>query len=124
MKPVGLADPRTVLWMASEDAPDGPLVGVARFALEGGEATVSVALAPERRGRGEGPALILRASHALFQTTDAASIHAWIKPENTASLSAFAKAGYRRVGAAEMRGQPAEHCVLARAEIPSHELLP
>ncbi|MDZ7268732.1 MAG: GNAT family N-acetyltransferase [candidate division KSB1 bacterium] len=77
-------------------------IGVVRFDLAGDSAEININLAPEARGRGLGTALIAAGSGYVFEHHPAITkIYAKIKPQNTASLRAFEKAGY---------------CLLSRAE--------
>jgi UDP-2,4-diacetamido-2,4,6-trideoxy-beta-L-altropyranose hydrolase len=94
-----------VRWLGSVlDAPgvallvgtlDGADVGVLRYDLDGDAATVSVYLVPGTSGAGLGTALIdagtrwLRRRHPQVRRIVAA-----IRPDNTASLGAFAAAGF------------------------------
>lgn len=116
-----LTDPATKLWLASTENVDR--AGCVRFAEEADTATISVSVAPECRGAGLGAAMILRGSHALFRESSVQRIDAFIRPENGASLAAFARAGYVRSAPTEVRGCAAEHWFLRRDEIPDHELI-
>ena len=73
-------------------------VGQIRYQITGDEATVSVVLAPSQRGRGYGSEIIRKGSCRLFADTAARLIHAYIKPENRASVRAFERAGYTHAG--------------------------
>jgi spore coat polysaccharide biosynthesis predicted glycosyltransferase SpsG/L-amino acid N-acyltransferase YncA len=87
-----IRDPATLLLLAV-DAQDQP-VGQARFDLDGATAVISVAVAPGHRGRGLGRVLIDLACRRVFATTGAAVVLAFIRADNTASLAAFATAGF------------------------------
>jgi len=71
----------------------GLSLGTVRYDVEGGEAFVSVTVAPGHRGCGVG-AEILRLGNAEMQKVGVKTIKAVIKTENTASQKAFAQAGY------------------------------
>jgi UDP-2,4-diacetamido-2,4,6-trideoxy-beta-L-altropyranose hydrolase len=74
-------------------------VGVLRFDVEGDEATVSLYLTPDGRGRGLGPELLLRGSEWLRSNRPTVHrIKARIQPSNEASIAAFTAARYRRMG--------------------------
>jgi sialic acid synthase SpsE/L-amino acid N-acyltransferase YncA len=60
---------------------------------------LSINVAPSRRGDGMGTA-VLRAANRHLAACGAQSIVADVKPENGASLKAFARAGYRELGRA------------------------
>jgi RimJ/RimL family protein N-acetyltransferase len=106
-----LADPNCVLYIALVD---DNRVGQVRYQLEGREATISVSLAPEWRRRGYGSAVIWHASRLVLETTDASRIIAYLRPENTVSVQAFARAGFRPNGAATVQGQAALCFVLEK----------
>lgn len=106
-----LHDPHTRFWIGVED---DEAIGVVRFALEGEDATISIAVAPGKRGMGYGPALIARASRELFSSTATARIHAAIKSGNQASMTAFHHSGYDPAEPRASLGQPAEHFLLHR----------
>jgi RimJ/RimL family protein N-acetyltransferase len=83
------------IWIAEVD---GVAVGQARVdrkAEHVGE--ISVALAPEARGRGLAAPLIRSATEQAHGELGLERIEARIKPENARSLAAFRRAGYERV---------------------------
>jgi len=87
-----LADPRHRIWIGLlGDAP----VGVVRFALGDEVATISVALAADRRGAGLGSRLIAAGCARLAATGEARTVEALIRPDNEPSLAAFRVAGFR-----------------------------
>jgi UDP-2,4-diacetamido-2,4,6-trideoxy-beta-L-altropyranose hydrolase len=107
-----LADPASFFYIAL-DTSSMP-VGQIRYQVEGPEAVVSVSLVPEQRGRGYGSRIIRAASRQMFAATAIDSIHAYVKPDNAASIRAFTKAGFTDNGIAEVRGHLARHFVLRR----------
>ena len=104
-----LQDHDCVLYVAEDGA--GHL-GQVRFEIASGEATLSVALRPERRGRGFGTWTLIAACKQFFSTHGVASVHAYIRSDNEASFRAFSKAGFREVGTTTVKEQPARHFVL------------
>jgi RimJ/RimL family protein N-acetyltransferase len=93
-----LADPDRHLWIAQSDRP----LGQVRFDRTRGYVyEVSVSLDPEARGQGLGRELIAGGSARLFAETHASSIVARVRPENSASQSAFRAVGFKPVGKAE-----------------------
>ncbi len=72
----------------------GQDAGVVRLDLDGGRATVSIHLAPERRGQGVGPAALDAVAGLAFDQLAVDELVASVKQDNRASLSAFAKAGF------------------------------
>jgi RimJ/RimL family protein N-acetyltransferase len=90
-----VADPDAMFFVAHVD---GVPAAVARFQMDGGSATIGVALAPSLRGKGLGARVIAEATAELLHARPGASVVAWIRPQNTASLGAFGRAGYVRVG--------------------------
>ncbi len=74
---------------------EGKPVGQFRIdRLRNGDAKVDVSVAPEKRGCGIAAALIQKAVQAAFRETELQRLHAYVKPENQASLRAFEKAGF------------------------------
>ncbi len=70
---------------------------VGQFRIDGlhhGDAQVDVSVAPEKRGCGIAAALIQKAVQTVFRETELVRLHAYVKPENRASLRAFEKAGF------------------------------
>lgn len=87
-----LVDPDKAMLIGEDGS--GP-VGVLRYDIREGGATISVYLVPGRQGRGLGPRLIEAGTDWLrVHRPKVAVIHAEIRPENVASLGAFAKAGF------------------------------
>ncbi|MCS6802856.1 MAG: UDP-2,4-diacetamido-2,4,6-trideoxy-beta-L-altropyranose hydrolase [Chloroflexota bacterium] len=95
-----LADPACLLFVAEEN---GEPVGVLRYDLAGDEATVSIAIDPQRQGRGYGTA-VLQAGSALLGGR-AVRVRALIKPDNVASIRVFTSAGYRPAGETMVNGE-------------------
>ena len=96
-----LASAATRIWIFSDG--DTP-VGQVRFDMAGEAAEIDIAVAPERRGRGYGKAMLteaidrLRAEHGARFTPRASVLEA-----NAASLRMFRACGFTEVGA-ERRG--------------------
>jgi RimJ/RimL family protein N-acetyltransferase len=91
-----LADPdRTLLVVEREREP----VGTVRLDREGDEATISVTVAPDQRGRGVGPKAICESTELeLAAHPQLDRVVALVKAENIASQRAFERAGYVRSG--------------------------
>jgi RimJ/RimL family protein N-acetyltransferase len=109
-----LADPSCLLYIATDGA--GRPIGQVRFDVRGAAAVVSTSLDRRRRGQGYGAAVIRLTSRALFEAAPVEAIHAYVKEDNKASATVFAKAGYTNTGAALVHGQPALRFVLRRGE--------
>ncbi len=99
-----LADPDTRILIGAAGGVDA---GVVRLQRVGGEATVSIAVAPELRGRGVGRGLLDAAAGWAGANRFAGRLIAWIKPDNGASLALFRGCGFAEAGAGEQRGVPA-----------------
>ncbi len=94
-----------VAWLAERlDSPDSPIwigllaeepVGVVRFALERGIATIGVAMDAHRRAAGLGTRLISLGTARVAADTNVRTVDAWVRRENRASEIAFQRAGYR-----------------------------
>jgi L-amino acid N-acyltransferase YncA len=94
--------------------PDGNPIGQIRFDVTGFEGVVSLSLAPHRRGKGLGPALIVQGVEQFFAQSNAHAVHAYIKADNPGSVIAFEKADFDDAGTTEICGCPARHFVLHR----------
>ncbi|MUM76957.1 UDP-2,4-diacetamido-2,4,6-trideoxy-beta-L-altropyranose hydrolase [Pseudodesulfovibrio sp. F-1] len=90
-----LNEPSCHLFIAEDD--QGTPVGQFRFDLDGDEALVSLSTAPDRTGRGIGTAMTRLACQWLARNVPSARAVARVKPDNAASLSMFAKVGFRLV---------------------------
>jgi UDP-2,4-diacetamido-2,4,6-trideoxy-beta-L-altropyranose hydrolase len=107
-----ISDPDCYLFIAENS--DHKPIGQIRFEIEGNDATVSISLDQEFRNKGYGSTIIALASQNIFKITKANLIHAYIKKHNTASTSAFKKAGYIFSEAALIKGQHADHLILEK----------
>jgi len=92
-------------------------IGQARIELNEHEAVISIGLDAKCRGKGYGSTIIERAAKKLYQVSGAKLIHAYVKPDNEASLRAFSKAGFQRAGITQIRGQSAVDFALRREEM-------
>ena len=89
-----LAEAPCLMWIAERER---EVVGLVRFAVDDppSQADISVAVHPDRRGRGVGSWLIAVGTTRAFDAHPAlARIVAVVRPDNEPSLRAFAKAGY------------------------------
>jgi UDP-2,4-diacetamido-2,4,6-trideoxy-beta-L-altropyranose hydrolase len=91
------------LFFIADGAGRGPL-GQVRCDLSGEQATISIALAPESRGRGLGPWVIREACARAFQTGRVRSVLALVRAENVPSRTAFLRAGFVEDGDTVVRG--------------------
>ena len=108
-----LADPNAVLYLAidSENVP----VGQVRYQITPPDAVVSIDLAAGFRGKGLGGMALAKATEDLFATTEVATVHAYVKPDNEPSIKLFNSAKFTRRGVESIRGRPALHFVLERS---------
>jgi len=100
-----LANPECRLFVA-HDVEDHP-VGQIRFDERGGTATVSVSVAPERRGEGFCAEMIDTACSRVLSNGWESGFVAFVKPSNMRSLRAFSRAGFLRDGEELIDGQEA-----------------
>lgn len=77
---------------------DGADAGMVRLDLTGGEATVNVNLAPERRGQGIGTRALRALCREAFEPLGLERLAAWVKADNVAARRAFERAGFRPTG--------------------------
>jgi len=89
-------------------------VGQVRFDIEGKFANVDVHIAPSMRRQGVGPALIDAGIVRLFSRTGVSEVHAHIKVSNEASMRAFTKAGFEKVGKKTVKGVEVFYAVRTR----------
>jgi UDP-2,4-diacetamido-2,4,6-trideoxy-beta-L-altropyranose hydrolase len=106
-----LVDPECLFYLVL--AGDTP-VGQIRYQLKGEEATVSVGLAPNQRGRGYGSQIIRWVSQQVFTNGETCLIHAYVKPDNAASVGAFTRAGFVVQGITKVQENEAIHLVLRK----------
>jgi len=90
-----LRDPNCLLYIG--ELPD-TTVGQVRIDCQGTEGVLSLSVASNQRGNGYGQALLVRACQVGFETRGLTRIHAYIKPENKASVRLFQKAGFEEHG--------------------------
>jgi len=107
-----LCDPNAVLYLVVDSG--GLPAGQVRFQMDKIRAAVSISLAPQFRGKGYGEVVLKKATDDLFRTTAVTQIDAYVKPNNTASLGLFARAGYARESVEMIRRQQAIHFVLEK----------
>lgn len=98
------------LWIARNRA--GKPIGQVRFLLDGKDATISIGIDAQERGHGYGQELITLGSDKIARETNVNKVHAYIKPENKASVEAFKKAGFAETVPTSIKGQTALHFVL------------
>jgi RimJ/RimL family protein N-acetyltransferase len=107
-----LYDPNCVFFIA-EEINQKP-IGQVRYDLVGNEATISVIVDDNFKGQGYGPQIIARASGRIFNIGHVKKIHAYVMPENHASIKAFKKANFKLIGSTTVKGQPASHFILSK----------
>lgn len=91
-------DPDCVQWIGVGGGEEGD-VGQIRFELQGNEAVADVSIDAAHRGKGYGAHLIELGVRRLSEATRRPLlVHAYVKPDNPASLRAFGKAGFVSVG--------------------------
>jgi UDP-2,4-diacetamido-2,4,6-trideoxy-beta-L-altropyranose hydrolase len=101
-----LMSSNSLMLIAEDD--QGIPCGQIRFDIrENREADLNISLAKEKRGRGLAVPMIQEGVRELFASGDCECVHAFVKLENTPSLRAFEKAGFARVGTAQVRGHAA-----------------
>lgn len=107
-------DPNCRMYLVTDGG--GQPIAQVRFDVQpDASAEVDVSIARERRGQGLGAAALRLACATLFSETGARRVVAWIRPENAASIHAFARAGFARRDDGVLRGQRAVRMTLDRA---------
>jgi UDP-2,4-diacetamido-2,4,6-trideoxy-beta-L-altropyranose hydrolase len=107
-----LRDPRSRLYVGV--AADEQPVGQVRADLKGRDAVISVSVDRDLRRKGYGCELIREAVDRLLRDARVGTIKAFVKPDNLASVSAFAKAGFRTAGTPRVEGQTAILMIMRR----------
>lgn len=92
-------------------------IGQVRFDTANGEAEINISICSDCRGCGYGTRAITMASRHLFQVAAVNRICAHIKSDNSASISAFTRAGYKVAGNKTVNGCEASELVLYRKEV-------
>jgi len=95
-------------------------VGQVRLDLNGArDATVHITVEPAMRDRGYGPAMLVSALDELSRGAAVDIVHAFIRPDNRASLKAFERAGFVWRERAQVGGLVAEHYTCAVTGMPA-----
>lgn len=105
-----LSDESCRIWIASTGG-NAP-VGYIRFDGKESEATISLTVAPNARGKGYGTKIIQQACDRLFAESQFRLVHAYIKPNNIASVKVFEAAGFRYDSDAICKEQIGSHYTL------------
>ncbi len=87
-----LCDPSAHILMAYDR--ERNFIGVVRFEGSGTISRISVAIDAASRGKGLGAPLLIAGMDWLFSHTHTESVEAFIRPENSASITAFKTAGF------------------------------
>jgi RimJ/RimL family protein N-acetyltransferase len=87
-----LADPGCRLWIVERAGT--PIGQVRAERLDGGDVELHIGLGPDARGQGTGTQAIHEAVSKLPSEWGATGVVARVRPDNQASLRAFAKAGF------------------------------
>jgi len=109
-----LGEPACLIYLGLDEN-DVP-IGQVRFDVEQNEAKISVSIAREHRGQGYGSLLIDLGAAEVFRRTDCLKIHAFIKPNNDGSITAFERSGFRSTATARVRDCEALHYVRDRTQ--------
>jgi RimJ/RimL family protein N-acetyltransferase len=107
-----LNDPNCAFFIA--DKTNHQSVGLVRYDLTGEDATISVIVSKNFKGQGYGSHIIKNGSERIFKTRQVAKIHAYMLPQNYASVKAFKKANFKFMENTIVKGQPAIHFVLTK----------
>ena len=98
-----LQDPGCFMYIVTH--PQRAAVGQVRFDVDSTDcAVVSVSIAPDCRGHGYAAEAIHLATATIRASVELRVIDAFIKPDNLASVRAFARAGYRAPVQVQHRG--------------------
>ena len=109
-----LNDPHCFHFIALDD--QGTPIGQARIDVHGEEAEIDASIDRQRRGCGFGSSLIETTVEKVFRITPVKVVHAYVKPQNKASIHAFRKAGFQDSGLGVMRGHRVPHLIKVRSD--------
>ena len=107
-----LNDPNCVFYIADDRNRES--IGLIRYNLSEDDATVSVIVDSRYKGQGYGSHIITCGSERIFTNRRVNRIHAYVLPQNKASVRAFRKANFRFREDTIVKGQPAKHFILTR----------
>jgi RimJ/RimL family protein N-acetyltransferase len=110
-----LHDPSCSLFIAVDNE-DTPLGQVRFDIVRDGEAEIDVSIDRDKRGLGYGALLLSKAVKEVFRLTHIRAVHAFIKPNNEASMRAFERAGFKRLSIENVRGNVAVHYIRTRSD--------
>jgi RimJ/RimL family protein N-acetyltransferase len=97
---------------------EGDPAGTVRFQFkDGGDAEISVTVAPEFRGQGLAAHFLERAVEFAFEHSAVERIQAFIRTGNRVSAKAFEQAGFFLVGTTNVKGKNALHYTREREEV-------
>ena len=109
-----LCDPNCFIFIGLDD--ENFPVGQVRFDMQSRyEAEIDVSISGNSRGAGYGSLLIDMAVKELFEITPVQFVHAFIKLDNSGSISAFRKANFKHSGLKTVGRVAAGHYTRARA---------
>jgi len=98
------------IWIAEDDA--GTAFGQIRFDTRtDGDSEIDISIAKAWRGRGLSAEMVREAAALTVNTSFSRRLHAFVKPENTASARAFERSGFKRIGVEQIQGIPAIHFI-------------
>jgi UDP-2,4-diacetamido-2,4,6-trideoxy-beta-L-altropyranose hydrolase len=95
--------------LIAEDESGRPFGQVRLDVRPAGGWEIHLSIAPHWRGRGLAAQMITEAVRFMRDCNSTGGLHAFVKPANLASVRAFDKCAFHRVGMAEIRGNPAIH---------------
>lgn len=108
-----IKDPNCLI-LIGENAQGTPVGQIRLDSRSGADGEIDVSVAPDSRGAGVGSRLIDLGAREAFLRTDVQCLHAFIRPENQASVRAFERAHFMRLGEVVVKSQPALHYRRAR----------
>jgi UDP-2,4-diacetamido-2,4,6-trideoxy-beta-L-altropyranose hydrolase len=91
---------------------NGTPIGQIRFdARADGDSEIDVSIAKAWRSRGLAAPMIRQAVRLALNGAGHARLHAFVKPENVASVKAFERGGFKRIGIEQVQGDAAIHFI-------------
>jgi RimJ/RimL family protein N-acetyltransferase len=96
-----LSDPRSRIFILAHEV-EGPLAQARYHRGDSAVAEVHVTVAPAARGRGLGARVLRESAPMALEALDVGAITAMILRDNTRSVRAFERAGYRLTGTSSL----------------------
>jgi UDP-2,4-diacetamido-2,4,6-trideoxy-beta-L-altropyranose hydrolase len=97
--------------LIAEDEERTPFAQIRFDQRSDGDLEIGLSVAKAWRGRGYGAEIIREAARLMWNASSPVRLHAFVKPENVASVAVFEASGFKRIGSEQIQGSRAIHFV-------------